>query len=354
MRRLIVAVAMVFGSWIAMGGGPAEAKEPAGESSGSRETAKLLAEFRRARGDAEKQGQVVEKAIAAGPGVAAALQKQIFRELRPQLDRYRARFQQQAAGLAKNHLRTADVSEITGLRAPILAMAKGQATHEELAAKGDPAMARLTEIFVVNRADVLAQSQDLQADREHLQALGKHWERCLAALQQSAPAEGESKQPLTFEEYLAGEEELAAGLAVPLDPKTQQMLALNTRLASQLDPEEARAVLALNLTRNLLGLPSLAIDMKLTAAARDHSKDMEELKFMAHESPVPGKKTPEDRAARFGTSSSGENIFQGSRDGNAANRAWFHSPGHFKNMLGDHQRVGVGRSGVYFTEMFGK
>ena len=113
-------------------------------------------------------------------------------------------------------------------------------------------------------------------------------------------------------------------------------------------------MLALNLTRNLLGLPSLAIDMKLTAAARDHSKDMEELKFMAHESPVPGKKTPEDRAARFGTSSLGENIFQGSRDGNAANRAWFHSPGHFKNMLGDHQRVGVGRSGVYFTEMFGK
>jgi uncharacterized protein YkwD len=353
MRRLIVAVAMVLGTWLVIGG-RAEGKPPAGESSGSRESAKLVAEFRRAKGDTEKQGQVVEKAIAAGPAAVAALQKQIFRELHPQLDRYRLRFQQQAAGLAKNHLRKADLSEIARLRLPVLALTKGEPTHEEIAAKGDPAMARLTEIFVVNRADVLAQSKDLQAERQQLQALGKHWERCLAALQQSAPAEGESKKPFTFEDYLSGEEELAAGLAVPMDPKTQQVLAVNARLAGQLDPEEARTVLALNLTRNLLGLPALVIDLKLAAAARDHSKDMEQMKFFAHESPVPGKKTPWDRAARFGTSASGENIFMGSPDGKVANQAWFHSPGHFKNMLGDHQRVGVGRSGVYFTEEFGK
>jgi uncharacterized protein YkwD len=349
-----MAVVMVLGSWIAIGGGRTEAKPPAADSSGSREAAKLVAEFRRAKGDAEKQGQVVEKAVAAGPGAVASLQKQIFRELHPQLDRYRVRFQQQAAGLAKSHLRKADLSEIARLRLPILALTKGEPTHEEIVAKGDPAMARLTEIFVVNRADVLAQSEDLQADRRKLQALGKHWERCLAALPQSPPAEGESKKPFTFEDYLSGEEELAAGLAVPMDPKTQQVLAMNGRLAGQLDPEEARTVLALNLTRNLLGLPALVIDLKLAAAARDHSKDMEENKFFAHESPIPGKKTPWDRAARFGTSASGENIFMGSPDGKVANLAWFHSPGHFKNMLGDHQRVGVGRSGVYFTEEFGK
>ncbi len=354
MRRLIVAVAMVLGTWLAIGGGRVEAKPPAGDSGGSRESAKLVAEFRRAKGDTDKQAKVVEKAVAAGPAALAALQKQIFRELHPQLDRYRLRFQQQAAGLAKSHLRKADLSEIARLRLPILALTKGEPTHEEIAAKGDPAMARLTEIFVVNRADVLAQSKDLQAEREQLQALGKHWERCLAALPQSAPAEGESKKPFTFEEYLSGEEELAAGLAVPMDPKTQQVLAVNARLAGQLDPEEARTVLALNLTRNLLGLPALVIDLKLAAAARDHSKDMEQMKFFAHESPVPGKKTPWDRAARFGTSASGENIYMGSPDGKVANQAWFHSPGHFKNMLGDHQRVGVGRSGVYFTEEFGK
>jgi uncharacterized protein YkwD len=44
----------------------------------------------------------------------------------------------------------------------------------------------------------------------------------------------------------------------------------------------------------------------------------------------------------------------GYRDGKAANEGWFHSPGHHKNMLvPDHRRIGVGRSGVYYTEGFG-
>ena len=97
----------------------------------------------------------------------------------------------------------------------------------------------------------------------------------------------------------------------------------------------------------------MAIDPDLTGAARDHSADMESLKFFAHESPVPGKKTPGDRAQRFGTSYSGENIAMGTIDGTAANQMWWHSPGHHKNMLGSHGRVGVGRSGVYWTELFG-
>ena len=209
MWRLVAALA--FGSWIAVGGGQGEAKPPAGDASVSRETAKLLAEFRRARGDADEQAEVVEKVIAAGPGTVNALQKQIFRELHPQLDHYRLRFQQQAAGLAKNRLRDADLSEISRLREPVLALAKGKPTHEELVATGDPAMARLMEIFVVRPADVLARSKDLQAERQRLQALGKLWERCLAALDQGEPAEGESQQRFSFEEYLTGEEEARGG-----------------------------------------------------------------------------------------------------------------------------------------------
>jgi uncharacterized protein YkwD len=35
-------------------------------------------------------------------------------------------------------------------------------------------------------------------------------------------------------------------------------------------------------------------------------------------------------------------------------RGWFLSPGHHKNMLGEsHARQGLGRSGKYWTEMFG-
>ena len=55
---------------------------------------------------------------------------------------------------------------------------------------------------------------------------------------------------------------------------------------------------------------------------------------------MPGKKTPWDRAARFGTSASGENIFMGSPDGKVANHAWFHSPGHFRTEKGTERKKG--------------
>jgi autotransporter-associated beta strand protein len=85
------------------------------------------------------------------------------------------------------------------------------------------------------------------------------------------------------------------------------------------------------------------------------SEDLpEELKFFSHESPLEGKKSPWDRAKLKGATASAENIISGQRDGKSANMAWFHSPGHHKNMLGEHARVGIGRSGTHYTEMFGK
>jgi len=139
-----------------------------------------------------------------------------------------------------------------------------------------------------------------------------------------------------------------------MDAATRAVLAANLQLASKIDPEEARCVLDLNLTRNLLGLAPVLIDLALTAVARDHSADMERLNFFSHDSPVPGKTTPWDRAKRVGTTASAENIAAGTLDGAVANLMWWHSPGHHKNMLGQHARVGLGRSGKYWTELFGR
>ena len=228
-------------------------------------------------------------------------------------------------------------------------------TKEMIVKTGDPAMKRLEEIFVVDRAAVFDNAPSLKTEREQLMELGKLWEQCAVALYQQLPNdENKPKEAPSFEKYLQGEESLAAGLAAPMNPQTRQVLAANARLAQKLDPEEGRAVLALNLTRNLLGLNALSIDLKLCAAARDHSADMQRLKFFAHESPVAGKKTPWDRAKNFGTTASGENIMMGVRDGKAANLGWFHSPGHHKNMLGNHNRVGMGLTGAHFTELLGK
>lgn len=367
-RRSLVPIAAGLTIWclaLVGSGTPASAQAQSDKDSAvlgglnsrqAREVARILAHYRRAKGDVKRKAAAVEEAMAWGPGAVSALSQVIAKEMQPQLERYRAKFYDQAARLSKDRVGKVDAAEIAHLRSTVLGLSRSPDFNKEaIESKADPAMKRLAEIFLVARMEVLASSRDVQAERQKLLAGGTLWEMCGQYLHKLLPeSEEKPKEPPSFEKYLQGEEELAVGLSAPMDPATQAVLAANAELAKQLDPEEARAILALNLMRNLLGLAPLTIDLKLCAAARDHSKDMETMKFFAHESPVPGKKTPWDRAGRFGTTASAENIFMGSQDGAQANLAWFHSPGHHVNMLGPHKRVGMGRSGVYFTELFGR
>jgi uncharacterized protein YkwD len=75
--------------------------------------------------------------------------------------------------------------------------------------------------------------------------------------------------------------------------------------------------------------------------------------FFSHTSPVPGKKTPWDRAKRFGTQARAENIFMGPTDALRVNQGWFHSPGHHKNMLNPgFTYIGLGRYQRHWTQVF--
>jgi uncharacterized protein YkwD len=333
-----------------------ETKPPVTSPEQKREVGRMLGEFTAARRDPDRRAEIVGEAIQRGAPFVTALYEVIGREMHPQLQRYSNNFFQQAAKLAGKQIAEADLQEVIQLRQKVLALRNlANLTKEMIVAEGEPALNRLEEIFVVDRRKVLAASPSLQSDRDRLGELGKLWERCAQYLYEQVPDNEEKpREPPSFEKYLAGEESMAAGLAGPMDPRTKQILATNNRMASQLEPEEVRAVLALNLTRNLLGLPAVVIDLRLCAAARDHSKDMQTLKFFAHESPVPGKTTPWDRAKRFGTTASGENIAMGYHDGQAVNMGWFRSPGHHKNMLAEHTRVGLGQSGTYYTQKFGR
>ncbi|MHC4180968.1 MAG: CAP domain-containing protein [Planctomycetota bacterium] len=320
-----------------------------------RELGRLIAKFRRAQNDPTRRAQCVEEAIEYGWPAVSALLELIAREIHPQLQRYRNLFSQQTAVFSAERIRKASPAEIAQLRSTVLGLSKEpNLTKETIIARSDPAVKRLEGVFLVDRSEVLQRSEKLRREREKLQLPGRLWQRCAVHLYNSLPHDNRPKRPPSFERYLRGEEQMAARLAVPMDPRTRTVMAGNARIASRLDPEEARSILALNLTRNLLGLPPLVIDRKLIAAARDHSKDMQRLEFFSHVSPLPGKESCRDRAKRFGTTASTENIFRGSPDGKAANLVWFHSPGHHKNMLGNHQRVGVGRAGSYFTQMFGR
>lgn len=148
-----------------------------------------------------------------------------------------------------------------------------------------------------------------------------------------------------------------AAILYALAPTKQdaEVVAGNVKFREQVSVDEAQAIDEANRRRMILGLNPLTIDMKLVACGRDHSSDMIAHDFFAHDSPVPGKATPWDRAKNFGTTASGENIAAGYADGMAVTIGWWRSPGHLKNMMGKgHNRIAVGQKQKHYTQMFGR
>ena len=140
---------------------------------------------------------------------------------------------------------------------------------------------------------------------------------------------------------------------LPMSKSDRKVLKQNEAIRSRAPVEEYLGTLRLNEIRYLLGLGLVAIDEKLSDAARDHSKDMHVLGFFSHTSPVPGKERFGQRAAKFGTSAGAENIAAGQSAGQGAIRAWWYSPGHHRNMLAGHRRTGLGQYQKMWTQMFG-
>lgn len=386
-RKLILLLLAVCCAFAAPFAVAAQTKKPVLSDVQRKEIQEVIAQFRKLRGQQEQRLAAIEQMQKLGPSGLAQLLDIIQKESGKPIGEYRLAFFRAAASEGAKKLNESNLSEIAKLRGDVLSLSKQpELKKEDIIRVGDPGLARLKELILFSREDVLTKHPELLKRRDALQPLGRQWEKCAellmiaeaqeeerersdkadkekepdapqaevnAAPERESPNSDESLDFPSFEKYLLKEEEIAAALAMPMDERTRTTFAANGQITSKLDAEEARCVLDLNLTRALLGLRALRMDAPLTAAARDHSTDMEKLKFFSHESPVSGKKTPGDRAQRFGSSYSAENIAVGTIDGTAANQMWWHSPGHHKNMLGSHGRVGVGRSGIYWTEMFG-
>jgi uncharacterized protein YkwD len=340
-----------------------------------------LQKYRAAGADMEKKQEICLKVLEIGPAAAPLMLAAIERDLQPEDRKYMTKFQTQAAAAARQKTAKVDLNKVVEMRATVHGLEKlgDDFTKEVIGEKIDPIVKKLKTSLILERGDVLEKSPDLKTQRIKLEKLGEMWERCHALVPpppekqshvKQGPKKGGQKTPnpdqvhsedkasdkpvtASFASYLEAEEDLAAVLAIPQDPRTRSVLAMNAKLAENIDPEEARCILELNLSRTLLGLPAMAIDLRLCEAAREHSQDMERLKFFSHESPVEGKKSFVDRAKLVGTTASGENIFAGPTSGKAVNEGWFHSPPHHRNQMGKATRVGVGRSGNLFTQMFG-
>lgn len=213
-----------------------------------------------------------------------------------------------------------------------------------------PAIDQLREILLPDPRHVLeVAGPALRQRREMVMRLATFREGVLTAV--VATGDIDSAQ-----EIQAGETTVANELSgLPRDGL--RIMADNKKIAAKAElPENERiGIEDLNLMRLLIGQNALRIDPKLCEAARGHSEDMKTLNFFAHESPVAGKKSPSDRAAKAGTSGGGENIYMGSTDPLSANKGWFYSPGHHKNMFSPgYGRVGLGNYGAHWTQMFGR
>ncbi|GAB2933616.1 CAP domain-containing protein [Streptomyces heilongjiangensis] len=154
-----------------------------------------------------------------------------------------------------------------------------------------------------------------------------------------------------------------AGLGRATDPRTGTVywtaLWAQPFSAEGLRRTAAEVLVLTNARRTAAGLPPLAPDPALTAAAQAHCDDMVARAFYAHTSPDGGE--PWHRAAAAGSTrrTIGENIACGQRSAAEVVEGWMNSPGHRANILKpDFTHMGVGftgggGAGTYWAQLFG-
>jgi len=152
----------------------------------------------------------------------------------------------------------------------------------------------------------------------------------------------------------------AAG-AVQLDVKKKEydgakaVLEANDKLqGGMITDEDKRHVRVLNDYRMMLGRNVLSINLQLVEATTRHSQYQEKVGQIGHNMDGhPDGRTPQDRARRAGFGGSvAENCLMGSKDGDAAVWQWYNAAEHHRNMIAPHSIIGVGHSGVYWTQNF--
>ncbi len=118
--------------------------------------------------------------------------------------------------------------------------------------------------------------------------------------------------------------------------------------------EDKRHVAVLNDYRMMLGKGCVTINLALCQACTGHSKYQEKIGRIGHNiDGHPDGRTPQDRAKRAGFGGSvAENCLMGAGDGAAAVWQWYNAAEHHRNMIANHSIIGVGHSGVYWTQNF--
>jgi len=308
------------------------------------EITKLIYDFKREK-DPIKRADYARRIFAPGAASARFFREALEKDGAKALRDYIKLLNKASESVFKKRLKKKEWGEIKKLQEKVTALRKiKELAKDEIFDIGDPAMERLREMMMTPIETIISSSDKLKKVQDQLEIISEYVIRCNIILEE------ENVEPKWDLERIKQRAQ-----AIPLFSNNKQIKVFenNQKLAEKIGILEADGILDLNVMRLMLGLGALTIDVKLCDAARDHSNDMRTIGFFAHESPVPGKKTPWDRASRFGTSCKSENIYCGGDSPYQANISWFHSPGHHKNMLNPGLKImGLGRSELFWTQMF--
>jgi uncharacterized protein YkwD len=316
----------------------------------------LLGELRRADPLDEATGKIIAELMEIGEYGPTQLAAMLVRDIRTRETRYLRDFERQAGRALRADWPRDVERRIQEARAIIIDVSRRENLTKEMVQKqSDPAMEVLEGYMTITRDGVLESDEELATSRKQLLQQIAYWPDAATRIPEARrrhSADVENAEG--YDETLIERETFMAVMATPMPNRDRQTFINNYATGTNLDSEEAQGVTLLNLIRVRSGLSALAIDVRLCNASRGHSKDMEEHGFFAHESPIEGKRTPGDRARLAGTRYSGENIFMGRTQAQAAIGAWWHSPGHHRNMMNpNHSVVGHGRHNRHWTQMFG-
>ncbi|MCB9870388.1 MAG: hypothetical protein H6836_07350 [Planctomycetes bacterium] len=129
----------------------------------------------------------------------------------------------------------------------------------------------------------------------------------------------------------------------------------NEQLSSSLSAGEVTQVEVTNSYRMMFGHRPLAVSLKLHKAAHGHAMEMATLGYFSHTSPTEERRTPSQRMRLAGYEHGvSENIARGT-SAEGAHVAWCHSSGHHRNLLNPlHTEFGVGNTGTYWVQNFGR
>ncbi len=369
-KALLALFAVVLLPQDAVSAPPGIAQEPQSE-----EVAAALKTMKTRKLSWTEKAEAMDELLASGEDGCAELCAYLAKQLKgmdasfhKQWKRIEDDFTREAAKLAQSRLDKKTQARIEELRVTWLKASRAEGLTKAMVKDiCDPAHAELAAILDVNLVQVWDADSKLEArwteliqQLDDLVYVHDYWRASRAELLAAADSWAkksfvakELPDPEGYEAMMMTKLTRAARLATVMPERDRKTFLANELLFPQLDPEEAAGVLELNRIRVRAGLAAVRLDLKLCDAGRGHSTDMVEHKFFAHESPVSGKKSPSDRAAQAGTSGGAENIAAGQRNGHGAIRAWWYSPGHHRNMMGNHSRTGLGRFQDHWTQMFG-